>query len=172
MNTAAHLRSPTPLWRPTQEVIERANVTAYLRWLSGKRGISLTDYHALWRWSVQDLSGFWSSIWDYYGLHAVSGYEQVLADSTMPSARWFTGARLNFARECLRHATTHRPALISVAEDGRAVETSWAACVAKHDRKSGAHAIAAPIKLKRPNHEHRKDAKANNLPGRDFRRTG
>jgi acetoacetyl-CoA synthetase len=140
MNTAARPRSATPLWRPTQDVVERANVTAYMRWLSDQRGISLTGYHALWRWSVQDLPGFWSSIWDYYGLHAVSGYQQVLADSAMPGARWFTGARLNFARECLRHATTRRPALISVAEDGCAVETSW------EDLRQQTAALAATLR--------------------------
>lgn len=126
MNIAAQPNSPaTPLWTPTPTVVDEANITAYLRWLGDERAIDLPDYHALWRWSVDELTGFWSSIWDYYGLDTASNYDQVLADSTMPGARWFTGAKVNFARECFRRATPDQPALISVAEGGAVVETSW-----------------------------------------------
>ena len=115
-----------PLWTPTPEILRRANVTDYLGWLADRRNIALADYPTLWQWTVEDVAGFWSSVWDFYGLDAVSGYGEVLADARMPGARWFTGARINFARECFRHATTERPALVSVDENGPVVETSWA----------------------------------------------
>lgn len=125
MNTPARPDQPmSPLWTPTPDIVDQANITAYLRWLGGERGIALSDYLALWRWSVRDLVGFWSSIWGYYGLDTVSGYHQVLPDSRMPGTRWFTGAKLNFARECLRHTNPRQPALLSVAEGGMLLSMS------------------------------------------------
>src|SRR3712207_7248678 len=40
----------------------------YLRWLASERGLTLGDYAELWRWSVDDLAGFWRSVWDYFGV--------------------------------------------------------------------------------------------------------
>ena len=82
------------LWEPSAERIERAAMTRYMR----ERGFE--DYHSLWQWSVDDLEGFWGSIWDFFGIDAT--YEQVLADRSMPGARWFTGAQVNYAEQILR----------------------------------------------------------------------
>ncbi|MFE9782967.1 acetoacetate--CoA ligase [Streptomyces sp. NPDC005775] len=102
-----------------------SNIADFLRWLETERGLSFAGYPELWRWSTEDLPGFWSAVWGYYGLHHVSDHDEVLADATMPGATWFTGARLNFARQCLAHTTDARPALIAVSETGDPVETSW-----------------------------------------------
>ena len=47
------------LWTPTRERIERAHITAFIRWLAKERGLDFKDYDALWDWSVTDLEGFW-----------------------------------------------------------------------------------------------------------------
>jgi acetoacetyl-CoA synthetase len=115
----------TPLWVPSAATIDGANLTGYLRWLHRTTGLAFAEYPELWRWSSTDLPAFWASIWAYYGLDRVSGYQEVLADAAMPGARWFTGARLNFAGECLRRGSGDRPALICVAEAGDPEEISW-----------------------------------------------
>ncbi|WP_329432371.1 acetoacetate--CoA ligase [Streptomyces sp. NBC_01280] len=102
-----------------------SNITEFLAWLAQERGLSFTDYAELWRWSTDDLPGFWSAVWEFYGLDTVSDYDEVLADARMPGATWFTGARLNFAQQCLARATDERPALIAVTEAGDPVEISW-----------------------------------------------
>ena len=43
------------LWTPDAARIERANVTAFSRWLERERGLSPGPYLQLWRWSVSDL---------------------------------------------------------------------------------------------------------------------
>jgi len=128
MNAAAHGADSVaePLWTPDKETVERANLTAYMRWLRETRGLDFADYESLWRWSVEDLEAFWGSIWDYYGLGEHSSYERVLAEERMPGARWFPGATVSFARECLRRAGEQQSALVSVDEGGEQVETSWA----------------------------------------------
>ncbi|GLU47812.1 acetoacetate--CoA ligase [Nocardiopsis ansamitocini] len=93
---------PPVLWEPDAAQIERANITAFARWAARNRGVEAADYDALWRWSVTDLDGFWSGIWDYFGVRGATPYEQVLAAETMPGAVWFPGATLNFAQHVFR----------------------------------------------------------------------
>ncbi|MFF3935810.1 acetoacetate--CoA ligase [Streptomyces phaeofaciens] len=120
MNTDTDL-----LWSPGRRETEDSNIASFLRWLGTDRGLRFDDYAALWRWSSTDLPGFWSAVWEFYGLDAVTGYDEVLADSSMPGATWFPGARLNFAERCLARATDARPALVCVAEGGTPEEISW-----------------------------------------------
>ena len=95
------------LWEPSPEYVGRANVTRFMRWLQDTRGLSFTGYHDLWRWSVDDLEGFWGAIWDFFGIKAHRPYEKVLTDNRMPGAKWFPGARLNYAERCLSRNDDH-----------------------------------------------------------------
>ena len=56
------------LWTPGPERVRQANVTAFTDWLARERGRRFADYNALWRWSVEDLEGFWQALWDYFGI--------------------------------------------------------------------------------------------------------
>jgi acetoacetyl-CoA synthetase len=89
------------LWEPSPESVERATMTRYMRWLEAERGRAFAGYPALWEWSVTELEEFWSSIWEFFGVRASAPYSAVLADRTMPGARWFTGAKLNYAEHIL-----------------------------------------------------------------------
>jgi acetoacetyl-CoA synthetase len=85
------------------------HITRYTDWLARERGLrfdagSVQGYDALWRWSVTDLRAFWGSIWDYFGVQSPTPYETVLADETMPGARWFPGAQVNYAQHLFSHA--------------------------------------------------------------------
>ncbi len=90
------------LWTPSPEVVERSNLTAYVRRLEADRGLGFgDDYEALRRWSIDELEDFWATIWDDFGVRASAPYERVLAGRDMPGARWFTGAELNYAENLL-----------------------------------------------------------------------
>lgn len=91
------------LWQPSPEQIQHTRLAHYLEWLRHERGRNFVDYHGLWQWSVNDLEGFWQSIWDHFQVQASSPYHAVLGDRTMPGAQWFPGARLNLAEHILRH---------------------------------------------------------------------
>ena len=75
--------------------------SGYLDWLEAERGLAFTDYDNLHRWSIDDLEGFWGSIWDFFGVRASSPYERVLGARTMPGAEWFPGAQLSYAEHVL-----------------------------------------------------------------------
>ena len=51
--------------RPSSEASTLAD---YMHWLERERGLRFDDYAALWRWSVDDLEGFWTSVVDYYDI--------------------------------------------------------------------------------------------------------
>ena len=118
----------TELWRPSRERAQASELARYLRWLADTRGLhfGLDDYRALHRWSVEHLEDFWASLWDFFAIRAVAPYTRVLDAHTMPGAKWFEGARLNYAEHALRHADDGRPAIVSRSEMRPALtELSW-----------------------------------------------
>ena len=111
------IREGDLLWSPSEERKSQANITRYMAWLRESRGLDVATYDELWRWSVDELEAFWASIWDYFGVRAHLPYERVLADRSMPGAKWFTGAELNYAEHALARRDEH-VALLWRNEDG------------------------------------------------------
>ena len=111
------------LWRPAAEHVEASNLTRYLRWLEAERGLRFDGYDDLWRWSVADLEAFWASIADYFEVRFHTAPECALANREMPGARWFPGARLNYAEHALARGGSE-PALICRNETGARREFS------------------------------------------------
>jgi acetoacetyl-CoA synthetase len=102
-----------PLWTPSQDDLTRSEVARFRAWVGERAG---GDYHDLWRWSVDDLEGFWSAVWDWFEVRGTRG-DRVLEGTTMPDVRWFPGASLNFAEHLLLGGA-NRTAVIAVNEDG------------------------------------------------------
>ena len=69
------------LWEPSADAVERARLTDYMRSLD--RGFE--TYDELWHWSVDDLDGFWASLWDYFDVKASRPYERVLGGARCPA---------------------------------------------------------------------------------------
>ena len=123
------MEDPEVLWKPPGDVLERSRIGDYLRWLGATRGKRFDSYADLWRWSVNDLEGFWGSVWEHFAIQSATGYERVLANAQMPGAEWFPGARLNYAEHALRlaersatdvivlaHSQTRPPIALTVAQ--------------------------------------------------------
>ncbi|HET8755505.1 MAG TPA: acetoacetate--CoA ligase [Solirubrobacteraceae bacterium] len=108
---------PTLLWEPPAELVERAVMTRYMR----ERGFE--SYHDLWRWSVEDLDGFWGSIWDFFDV--AGGYDRVLGSREMPGATWFPGARLNYAEHLFRGKDENAVAIAHASELRELGEVTW-----------------------------------------------
>jgi acetoacetyl-CoA synthetase len=116
---------PPILWAPSDEDLERATLTRFSRWVEERRGERFDDYAALWRWSVEDLEGFWAAVWDFAGVRAHTPYERVLGRREMPGAEWFTGATLNYAEHVLAAARPGEPAIIGRSQTRDDVVLSW-----------------------------------------------
>jgi acetoacetyl-CoA synthetase len=90
-------------------------MAAFSRAAERATGHEFADYHALHRWSVLDPEGFWALAWDFLDVHATAPFTSVLQHSErMPGARWFPGAKLNFAWHMLRHAEARPDAIALV----------------------------------------------------------
>src|SRR5262245_34417552 len=104
------------LWTPPGERIERSYLTAFMRWLAKARGLQFRDYDALWDWSVTDLEAFWQAVWDFCGGLSSTPHRCVLESRKMPGAKWFPGARVNFAEHVLRFERPDAPAILHRSE--------------------------------------------------------
>jgi acetoacetyl-CoA synthetase len=116
----------TPLWTPSAEWCERAEMTRFMAWAGERWGRPLGDYAELWRWSVDRLEDFWASIWEFCAVRASRPYERVLDARRMPGARWFEGAELNYAENILlRDRDAQAVALVHASERSAPQALSW-----------------------------------------------
>jgi acetoacetyl-CoA synthetase len=92
------------VWQPPTDVLETSRVGDFLSWVREHRGVELRDHESLWRWSVDDLEGFWSAVWDFFEVTDHGSRTAVLRERTMPGASWFTGSLLNYAEHALSGA--------------------------------------------------------------------
>ncbi|WP_033329173.1 acetoacetate--CoA ligase [Streptomyces yerevanensis] len=126
--TSAAPSSPEPFWSPDPETAAHSRIADFGRRLARQRHLDdahdHTDYAALHRWSVTDIEGFWSAVWEYFDIDAAAPYERVLEEEKMPGARWFPGATLNYTHHALRHLGDDRPAIIALDETGAGYEVS------------------------------------------------
>jgi acetoacetyl-CoA synthetase len=106
------------LWTPSKERAENSNMYRFIRHVNREYGLEIADYDQLWNWSVSRPAEFWKTFWYYSGLVYSADFSQVVDDpKKMPGAKWFTGARLNFAENLLRRRDDH-PAIIFRGETG------------------------------------------------------
>ncbi len=118
--------SKQPLWVPSEARRRAANLTRFIDLVNRKHNLRVRSYRELWEWSVAEIPEFWAAIWDFAGVVASRGYDQVVDDlARFPGARWFTGARLNFAENLLRRRDQHT-AFVFRGETQRAVRMTYA----------------------------------------------
>ena len=112
------------LWLPDPYRIEQANMTKFMKFVNEQYGNSFSGYLELYNWSVEKLEEFWEAIWKYSGIIHSSEYECVLDERKMPGAKWFDGAKLNFAENLLRYRD-NKIALISYRENNPAIKLTY-----------------------------------------------
>ncbi|MFD6550219.1 acetoacetate--CoA ligase [Streptomyces sp. NPDC058398] len=126
MSTPHATPYPEPFLTPDPQAAAGSRIADFARWAArhqGAEGVQdPTDYQALHRWSVTDLEGFWAALWEYFAIDAATPYERVLAQETMPGARWFPGATLNYAHHALRNLQPDSPAITALDETGSGYE--------------------------------------------------
>jgi acetoacetyl-CoA synthetase len=109
------MKEPELLRAPAADVRHTTAIGDYLTWLERHRSLAFADYRSLHRWSVTDLEGFWSSIWEHFDVRAHTPYDRVLGRRDMPGAEWFPGATLNYAEHALRSGVRTPSALAVLA---------------------------------------------------------
>jgi acetoacetyl-CoA synthetase len=96
------------LWSPSPERIEQANMTHFVGFVNRRYGLTLENYWGLYDWSVDRIAEFWAAIWDFCGITYSQNFETVADDlEKFPGAKWFPGAKLNFAENLLKRKDDH-----------------------------------------------------------------
>jgi acetoacetyl-CoA synthetase len=114
------------LWKPSEEKIKQSNMYRFMNFINEKHHQDFKEYERLYRWSIDNIPDFWASYWEFAQIKFSKPYDRVIDDVTkMPGAKWFEGARLNFAENLLSY-TDDRIALIFRGEDQVRREVTYA----------------------------------------------
>lgn len=97
----------------------------FLESIEVKYGQSFTTYEDAWRWSVENLEDFWGAVWEHFEVISHSPYTTVLEDRTMPGARWFPGATLNYAEHVLRTLRARAEDIMVTSRSQTNGSTEW-----------------------------------------------
>jgi len=114
------------LWTPSDERIKGTNMYRFMNFINEKYNKKFSDYTHLYEWSIENITDFWVSLWEFADIKASKQFDQVIDDlNKMPGAKWFSGARLNFA-ENLLHYRDDQIALIFKGEEQESTSIIYA----------------------------------------------
>ncbi len=112
------------LYAPTSEQVQASRLTDFARFAEKGAGRHFADYAQLHGWSVEDISGFWQAIWEYFDIQSPHEVTTVVTSMVMPGAHWFPGVDVNYARQALRWADDG-VAVVALDEAGARLELSY-----------------------------------------------
>jgi acetyl-CoA synthetase len=124
----------TIVWSPTPEVVERANVTRFMR----AKGIATEE--ELIRRSAEDVEWFWDAVVRDLDLPFYEPYTSVLDTSRgIEWATWFGGGSVNIAHACVDRWAERTPDAVAVAWEG---EEGATARLTYRELREGSDALA------------------------------
>jgi acetyl-CoA synthetase len=123
------------VWRPTEEYVERANVTRLMR------AHDVGSYEDLVRRSQDEPEWFWDAVIQDLDIEFFKPYEQVMDTSKgIPWTTWFVGGTTNLAHNCVDKWAERTPELVAVVwegEDGDVRRVSYRELREMADRLAG-----------------------------------
>ncbi|HET9749571.1 MAG TPA: acetoacetate--CoA ligase [Casimicrobiaceae bacterium] len=113
----------TPIWQPSPARCDASNMRRFIEF--NRERLRGDGYASLYRWSIESPAEFWEAAWRFCDIRAAAPHDAVLRDADrMPGAKWFEGAKLNFAAnllEPLRQGT----ALVFANERNERSQLTW-----------------------------------------------
>ena len=96
------------LWKPSKIRKKQSNMMRFIGFVNEKYSLAIDSYNDLYDWSIEKIPDFWAAMWEFARIKASRLYDEVVDDSgKFPGAKWFGGARLNFAENLLRYRDDH-----------------------------------------------------------------
>ena len=96
--------SDSPLWTPSPEQVDAAELTRFRRAVERQHDVTLADSQQLHAWSVGNPGDFWGQAWAEYIVGDAGSGPYHLPDEFMPNERFFPNARINYAENLLSGA--------------------------------------------------------------------
>ncbi|MDN6498415.1 MAG: acetoacetate--CoA ligase [Yaniella sp.] len=131
-------KTPAETWRPKNP--QDTELFRFATWVAEHRNVDLgtltTDdgvsgdlYRRIHKWSITQLSDFWDAVRAYFDVIGIGFETAALVDATMPQARWYPNAQLNYAENILertRDTVNQNGAAVLTIDDDNTVESmSW-----------------------------------------------
>lgn len=114
------------LWTPSEERVKSTNMYRFMTHVNERFGKNFKNCPELYQWSVDNIPDFWATWWDYADIKFSKKYDKVVDDPfKLPGAKWFPGAKLNFAENLLRYRDD-KVALIFKGEDHPTTKMTYA----------------------------------------------
>lgn len=114
----------TIIWQPSDSQIENSAMFVLAEKAEKETGISLKSFEEILNWSVSDLEGFWSLVWDDLEIVGEKGARATSEKMPMPGAKFFPESKLNFAENLLQKRGSS-DALVFNAEGKFNQKMSW-----------------------------------------------
>lgn len=113
------MRSESPLWQPSANVVADSNLAAFAR----KFDLPLR-YPDLYQWSIQNRETFWRAVWEFAGVVGSPGASTLTETKPFTDSAWFEDAEINFAENLLKY-DDNQTALIEINERGTRRELTF-----------------------------------------------
>ncbi|CEG57367.1 acetoacetate--CoA ligase [Legionella fallonii] len=103
------------IWTPQHP--KNSKMWQFMKFAAEKNNQLFDNYQDLHTWSINHPDLFWQTLCNFFELKFDTPAHQILNDyEEMLDARWFSGARFNFAQKLLSRRDNH-PALVSINEN-------------------------------------------------------
>lgn len=107
-----------PIWEPSQQAIEAANLTQFKDKIAHKYSIHLSSYEDLYTWSVEHIECFWQEIWDFCGvLSSHQGEKTLERHPEIEKSLFFPQSLLNYAENLLRPRPHNQETIVFWSEN-------------------------------------------------------
>lgn len=107
----------TVVWTPSTP--QNSRMWQFMRFVERAYDQTFAHYAQLYQWSIQQPTQFWQALCDFFQLYFNTPPHQILSHGNdMLHAKWFVGARFNFAEKLLSCAE-EKLAIIAVNEQGQ-----------------------------------------------------
>ena len=87
-------------WMPDPATVDLTRMVAFRCAASDRSGTAMESTVDLHRWSLEDPDGFWSLVWEFFGVVGERG-DRAHVPTTLPQAVFFPDARVNLAENLL-----------------------------------------------------------------------
>jgi len=113
-----------PIWSPGPVRRQTANIRRFLELARTELDPGIHEYQDLHRYSIENPTEFWRAVWEFCEIVGYAGNEVIIDADQMPGAKWFPGARLNFAENLLRFRD-EQTAILFKSETGDKAELTY-----------------------------------------------
>ena len=113
------------LWKLKEEKLNKTNLFSYSSYIKKNFNIDCgNDYNKLWKWSVDNNTDFWNSIWDFTKVKGHKGKIILEKSNIFYKNKFFPDAQLNYTENLLKKFDKN-PAIIFKSENGYRTSLSW-----------------------------------------------